>query len=65
MELLRCEKLSKIYGRGEGRVTALDEIDLSVEGGIYSGCGSVWFGKINAFAYIGDCGQADRRKGDS
>ena len=25
MELLRCEKLSKIYGRGEGQVTALDE----------------------------------------
>ena len=36
MELLRCEKLSKIYGRGEGRVTALDEIDLSVEGGEFT-----------------------------
>lgn len=36
MELLRCEKLSKIYGRGEGRVTALDEIDLSVERGDFT-----------------------------
>lgn len=36
MELLRCEKLSKIYGRGEGRVTALDEIDLSVERGEFT-----------------------------
>ena len=36
MELLRCEKLSKIYGRGDGRVTALDEIDLSVEGGEFT-----------------------------
>ena len=39
MELLRCEKLSKIYGRGEGRVTALDEIDLSVEGGEFTAVG--------------------------
>lgn len=36
MELLRCEKLSKIYGRGEGQVTALDEIDLSIERGEFT-----------------------------
>lgn len=36
MELLRCEKVSKIYGRGEGQVTALNEIDLSVERGEFT-----------------------------
>ncbi|MDE7333868.1 MAG: ABC transporter ATP-binding protein [Lachnospiraceae bacterium] len=33
MEILRCEKLSKIYGSGQTRVTALDGIDLSVNAG--------------------------------
>ncbi|MDE6203922.1 MAG: ABC transporter ATP-binding protein [Lachnospiraceae bacterium] len=33
MEILRCEKLSKIYGSGQTRVTALDGIDLSVNVG--------------------------------
>lgn len=30
MEILRCEKLRKVYGSGANRVTALDGIDLSV-----------------------------------
>lgn len=33
MEILRCNKVTKIYGTGENRVTALDHIDLSVEKG--------------------------------
>ncbi len=33
MEIVRCEKLSKIYGSGQTRVTALDGVDLSVEQG--------------------------------
>lgn len=33
MEILRCEKVSKIYGDGDNRVTALDQVDLSVEKG--------------------------------
>ncbi len=33
MEIVRCEKLSKIYGSGQTKVTALDEVDLSVEQG--------------------------------
>ncbi|GFI19374.1 MAG: ABC transporter ATP-binding protein [Lachnospiraceae bacterium] len=33
MEILRCEKLSKVYGSGQTRVTALEGVDLSVEAG--------------------------------
>lgn len=33
MEILRCEKVSKIYGDGGNRVEALHQIDLSVEKG--------------------------------
>ena len=33
MEIVRCEKLSKIYGSGQTRVTALEGVDLSVEQG--------------------------------
>lgn len=33
MEILRCERVRKIYGAGENRTAALDGIDLSVEKG--------------------------------
>lgn len=33
MEILRCEKVSKIYGSGDNQVAALDQVDLSVEKG--------------------------------
>ena len=33
MEILRCEKVSRIYGFGDSQVKALDGIDLSVEAG--------------------------------
>ena len=33
MEILRCEQLTKTYGAGDGKVTALDRIDLTVEEG--------------------------------
>ena len=33
MELLKCEGIGKIYGKGLNQVTALDGIDLSVERG--------------------------------
>ena len=33
MELLRCEQLTKIYGSGENRVKALEEVSFSVEAG--------------------------------
>ncbi|MBO5474813.1 MAG: ABC transporter ATP-binding protein [Lachnospiraceae bacterium] len=33
MELLQCEKVSKVYGSGSSQVTALDGIDLTVNRG--------------------------------
>lgn len=33
MELLKCEGVRKVYGKGASQVTALDRIDLSVEKG--------------------------------
>ena len=33
MEILKCEKVRKIYGSGNNQVVALDRIDLSVEKG--------------------------------
>lgn len=33
MEILKCEKVSKVYGDGENQVVALDQVDLSVEKG--------------------------------
>lgn len=33
MELLRCENLSKIYGQGEGKTVALENVSFSVEKG--------------------------------
>lgn len=33
MEILRTEKLTKIYGKGETKVTAVDNVDLAVEEG--------------------------------
>lgn len=33
MEILRCEGIKKIYGEGNSRVVALDNVDLSVEKG--------------------------------
>ena len=33
MEIVKCEKLSKIYGSGQTLVTALDQVDLSVRQG--------------------------------
>ncbi len=33
MEILRCDHLSKIYGSGETRVAALDDVSFSVEKG--------------------------------
>lgn len=33
MEILRCEGVRKVYGAGNGRVVALNKVDLSVEKG--------------------------------
>src|SRR5512136_654029 len=45
MSLIQTENLTKVYGKGETAVTALDHVNLSVEGGEFvavmgpSGCG--------------------------
>lgn len=36
MELLRCEKITKVYGVGAGQVKALDGINLTVEKGEFA-----------------------------
>ena len=33
MEILRCENVSKIYGKGETEVRALDKVSFSVDKG--------------------------------
>ncbi|MFU0788094.1 MAG: ABC superfamily ATP binding cassette transporter, ABC protein [Enterococcus gilvus] len=33
MELLRIEHLSKVYGKGDNRVVALDDVSLTIEKG--------------------------------
>ncbi|EWM52217.1 ABC transporter ATP-binding protein [Ruminococcus flavefaciens] len=33
MEILRCENVSKVYGKGETKVTALDKVSFTVEKG--------------------------------
>lgn len=33
MEILRCEKLCKVYGTGNSQVTALNQVDVTVEKG--------------------------------
>ena len=33
MEILRAENLSKVYGKGENKVVALDNVSFSVEKG--------------------------------
>lgn len=36
MEILRCEKVSKVYGSGVSQVTALNQVDLSVDRGEFT-----------------------------
>ena len=37
MEILRVEHLSKVYGKGENQVTALDDVSFGVEKGEFVG----------------------------
>ena len=36
MEILRCNNIEKVFGKGENQVTALNGIDLSVETGEFA-----------------------------
>lgn len=36
MEILRCQELTKTYGQGAGKITALDHVNLSLERGSFT-----------------------------
>ena len=63
MEILRCENLSKYYGVGQTRVTALEDVNLSVEKGefvaIIGGSGS---GKSTLLHMLGGVDRPDGGK---
>ena len=53
MEILRIEKLCKVYGKGESRVDALQNLSLSVQKGEFvaivgqSGSGKIYAAPFN------------------
>lgn len=54
MEFLRIENLSKVYGRGESQVTALDHVSLTIEKGEFTAIiGSSGSGKSTLLHAIG------------
>ena len=54
MELLKCEGIGKIYGKGLNQVTALDGIDLSVERGEFLAIvGASGYGKSTLLHILG------------
>lgn len=56
MEILRVENLSKVYGKGQTKVTALDNVSFSVQKGEFIsivGASRKW--KINTFAFTWRC----------
>ena len=54
MEFLRIENLSKIYGKGNSQVTALDQVSLTIEkGGFTAIIGSSGSGKSTLLHIIG------------
>lgn len=63
MEILRCEGVGKVYGKGEGRVVALDKIDLSIEKGEFVAIvGASGSGKSTLLHILGSVDKASSGK---
>lgn len=57
MEILRVENLTKIYGKGENQVVALDHVSFSVEKGQFLAIvGPSGSGKFHTSAHFRRCG---------
>lgn len=63
MEILRCEKVRKVYGSGSNQVTALDGIDLSVNRGEFAAIlGASGSGKSTLLHILGSVDKPDSGK---
>ena len=63
MEILKCEKVRKIYGKGENQTVALDGIDLSVEKGEFVAIiGASGSGKSTLLHILGSVDQPSEGK---
>ena len=63
MEILKCEKVRKVYGRGENQTVALDGIDLSVEKGEFVAIiGASGSGKSTLLHILGSVDQPSEGK---
>ena len=52
MEILRVESLTKVYGKGESKVVAIDNISFSVQKGEFVAIvGSKWKRKIHITSF--------------
>ena len=57
MEILRCEAVTKVYGRGTNQVKALDGVSLSIEKGEFVAVeGASCFGQITLLPLVGGGG---------
>lgn len=63
MEILKCEKLTKIYGTGDNQVVALDHVNLSIEKGEFAAItGASGSGKSTLLHLLGGVDQPTEGK---